>query len=94
MEYQLIREDRYQEVLKHLKEHFFADEPLNKATDLCEHVKGQQYMEQQTIKTLCDGLSIMALDSNNQVNIHPDLLLSPCPVNVKLIFQFRLLECV
>lgn len=68
MEYKIIDEDRYQEVLEHLKQHFFADEPLNKATDLCSHVKGQHYMEQQTIKTLRDEMSLMAISSDNQVN--------------------------
>lgn len=92
MEYKLIRKDRYQEVLKHLKQHFFADEPLNKATNLCAHVKGQQYMEQQTIKTLCDGISLMALGPKNQVNLLN--LVAHSDLEIYTVLQFRLPECV
>lgn len=93
MEYKLINEDRYQEVLEHLKNHFFADEPLNKATDLCAHAKGQNYMEQQTIKTLQDQMSLMAISTDNQVKSFKFISIY---YKFNLFTQLfnRLLECV
>lgn len=68
MEYKTITPDRYSDVIHHLRETFFVDEPLNKAAKLCVHAEGNYELEQHSRSTLDDNLSIMAVDENDQVS--------------------------
>ncbi|XP_075155956.1 arylalkylamine N-acetyltransferase-like 7 [Haematobia irritans] len=67
MEYKLITEDRYDDVIRHLKENFFADEPLNKAAGLCQRGLGNRDLEHHSLETLEDNLSLMAVTDNNEI---------------------------
>ena len=67
-EYKLISQDRYDDVIKHLRQFFFADEPLNKAAGLCQKGLGCGDLEKQCFATMEDNLSLMAVDENNQVS--------------------------
>lgn len=59
-----IPEEKYNEVIEHLRSNFFADEPLNKAVKLCDHGEKHHDLEMHSLKTLEDNLSVMAIDSN------------------------------
>ncbi|XP_013099864.2 arylalkylamine N-acetyltransferase 1 isoform X2 [Stomoxys calcitrans] len=67
MEYKLITEDRYDDVIRHLRDNFFADEPLNKAAGLCQRGFGNRDLEHHSLETLEDNLSFMAVADNNQI---------------------------
>ncbi|XP_017473154.1 PREDICTED: dopamine N-acetyltransferase [Rhagoletis zephyria] len=67
MEYKLITEDRYDDVIRHLCDNFFADEPLNKAAGLCRRGEGHRELEQLCYETLKDNLSLMAVSENNDI---------------------------
>ncbi|XP_037822792.1 dopamine N-acetyltransferase [Lucilia sericata] len=67
MEYKLITEDRYDDVIRHLRDNFFADEPLNKAAGLCRRGMGHRDLEHHSIETLEDNLSLMAVNENNEI---------------------------
>uniref|UniRef100_A0A8D8U9D0 aralkylamine N-acetyltransferase n=1 Tax=Cacopsylla melanoneura TaxID=428564 RepID=A0A8D8U9D0_9HEMI len=62
-----IPEDKYNDVIQHLRFNFFADEPLNKCVGLCEPGCGHSELELHSILTLQDNLSVMAVDANGQV---------------------------
>ncbi|GBP10311.1 Dopamine N-acetyltransferase [Eumeta japonica] len=81
MEFKPITEDRYEDVIRHLRDNF-ADEPLNKAAKLCSRGTGHHDLEHHSIKTLEDNMSIMAVDENNKrkLQINDD-------ENFKKIFQ-------
>lgn len=66
-----IPEDRYNDVIEHLRFNFFADEPLNKCLGLCEPGAGHAELELHSIMTLQDNLSVMALNGSGQVIIFP-----------------------
>lgn len=70
MEYKLITEDRYDDVIRHLRYNFFADEPLNKAAGLCLRGMGHLDLEHHSLETLEDNLSLMAVNENNEVTVH------------------------
>lgn len=67
MKFQIVTEERYGDVIRHLKNSFFADEPLNKAVNLCRKGEGHLELERHSLTTLASQLSIMATDDNNQV---------------------------
>ncbi|XP_039959838.1 arylalkylamine N-acetyltransferase 1 [Bactrocera neohumeralis] len=67
MEYKLITEDRFDDVVAHLSTNFFADEPLNKAAGLCRRGEGHRELEQLCYETLKDNLSLMAVNENNDI---------------------------
>ncbi|XP_054263365.1 arylalkylamine N-acetyltransferase 1-like [Macrosteles quadrilineatus] len=59
-----IPEDRYNEVIVHLRNNFFADEPLNKSVGLCLQGEPHTELETHSLNTLRDQLSVMAIDKN------------------------------
>lgn len=64
MEYKIIPQSRFDEVVDHLRSTFFSDEPLNKAADLCIP---NDYLEHHTYHTLEENMSVMAVTGDNQV---------------------------
>lgn len=63
-----IPEDRFDDVIAHLRCSFFADEPLNRSVHLCERGQPHRELEEHARQTLRDNLSEMALDATtNQV---------------------------
>lgn len=67
MEYKPIPSDRYTDVIHHLRETFFADEPLNKAANLCKRGECNKELEQHSITTLHDNLSVMAVTEDDEI---------------------------
>lgn len=67
MEYVKISPDRFGDVIEHLRYTFFVDEPLNKASKLCAGGVVHSLTEAYCVKTLSDGLSVMALTADQQV---------------------------
>ncbi|XP_067637024.1 arylalkylamine N-acetyltransferase 1 isoform X2 [Eurosta solidaginis] len=67
MEYKLITEPRYDDIIRHLRDNFFADEPLNKAASLCQRGEGHRELEQLCYETLKDNLSLMAVNERNDI---------------------------
>ncbi|XP_055388889.1 arylalkylamine N-acetyltransferase 1 [Condylostylus longicornis] len=67
MDYKLITPEYYEEVIKHLRNTFFSDEPLNKAANLCEKGEGNPDLELHSYKTLEDNLSIMAITEDDEI---------------------------
>lgn len=51
-------------VIQHLRENFFADEPLNKAVSLCQRGEGHDALEQMCIATMNDGHSVAAVEDD------------------------------
>lgn len=69
MEFQLIPESKFDEVLQHLR-HSFPDEPLNVAVGLCKHGEQCELLERVDLMSLKDGLSLMAIDPiTNEVSV-------------------------
>ncbi|KAG8302018.1 hypothetical protein J6590_040294 [Homalodisca vitripennis] len=65
-----IPEERYNEVIVHLRNNFFADEPLNKSLGLCEPGEPHAELEAHSLNTLHDQLSVMAVDKEtDQVEV-------------------------
>lgn len=63
-----IPEERFDDVIDHLRGSFFADEPLNRSVRLCERGQAHRELEEHARQTLRDNLSEMALDvTTNQV---------------------------
>ncbi|KAJ8869471.1 hypothetical protein PR048_028462 [Dryococelus australis] len=56
-----IPESRYSDVIQHLRNSFFADEPLNSAVQLCRPGEPHAELEDHSLTTLADGLSQMAV---------------------------------
>lgn len=51
-------------VIQHLRDNFFADEPLNKAVSLCERGQPHAALEGLCAATMADGLSIAAVEGD------------------------------
>ncbi|KAL4715774.1 hypothetical protein ACJJTC_006353 [Scirpophaga incertulas] len=51
-------------VLQHLRDSFFADEPLNKAVQLCQRGQPHAALERLCTATMADGLSIAVLEND------------------------------
>lgn len=68
MIFQRVTPDRYNDVILHLRRSFFYDEPLNKAVELCTAGMGNEELENYSIATLEDGLSMMAISDNGEVS--------------------------
>jgi hypothetical protein len=62
IEFGLIDEERYDDVIEHLRNNFFADEPLNNAVSLCRPGEPHAELEEHSLTTLRDGLSQMAVN--------------------------------
>ncbi|XP_063221433.1 uncharacterized protein LOC134530495 [Bacillus rossius redtenbacheri] len=56
-----VPEERYGDVIQHLRHSFFADEPLNSAVQLCRPGEPHAELEHHSLSTLADGLSQMAV---------------------------------
>lgn len=67
MEFLPIPKDRFNDVVVHLQETFFMDEPMCKSLNLYADEKSLHDMELFTIRTLNEGLSVMALSNDNKV---------------------------
>ncbi|GAB0098972.1 uncharacterized protein DMENIID0001_147870 [Sergentomyia squamirostris] len=59
--------DRFEEIIRHLRDTFFSDEPLNRAVKLCRPGEGHMELECQCEKTLQDGLSVMAVTDEGKI---------------------------
>lgn len=59
-----ITEEYYDEIILHLRNNFFADEPINKSVKLCQHGDKHEDLEKHSLKTLQDNLSVMIVDKN------------------------------
>ncbi|XP_039293310.1 uncharacterized protein LOC111056184 [Nilaparvata lugens] len=59
-----VPEDRYLDVIVHLRHNFFADEPINRSVQLCEPGQPHAELEEHSLSTLKDGMSVMALDTH------------------------------
>lgn len=75
MIFQRITPDRYHDVILHLRESFFFDEPLNKAVKLCIAGQGNEELENYSIATLEDGLSVMAINDKQEVRSKQKILI-------------------
>lgn len=64
IEFGLIHEERYDDVIDHLRNNFFADEPLNHAVSLCRPGEPHAELEEHSLTTLKDGLSQMAVNTD------------------------------
>jgi hypothetical protein len=51
-------------VLQHLRDSFFADEPLNKAVQLCQRGQPHAALERLCTATIADGLSMAVLEND------------------------------
>lgn len=69
MKFERVTEERYAEVIDHLKISFFSDEPLNKAVKLCKPGEGHLELERHSLSTLADNLSVMALADGRVVGV-------------------------
>ena len=67
MDFILIPCTRYHDVIDFLRKTFFADEPLNKAVNLCSPGEGHLDLERLCLATLDDKLSVMAVNQDNEV---------------------------
>lgn len=67
MEYVKIPPHRFNDVIVHLQQTFFLDEPLNKAVQLCRPGSGHGLSEKYSLKTLNEGLSVMAVTPDQEV---------------------------
>ncbi|KAJ0176254.1 hypothetical protein K1T71_008428 [Dendrolimus kikuchii] len=64
--YEIITPSMSEAVLQHLRESFFADEPLNKAVSLCQRGESHAALERLCAATMTDGLSIAAMEGDMQ----------------------------
>ncbi|XP_044728139.1 arylalkylamine N-acetyltransferase 1-like [Chrysoperla carnea] len=60
-----IPPERYNDVIIHLRNNFFPDEPLNASMRLCNYGEAHELLENHSMNTLKDGLSVMAVDKSN-----------------------------
>lgn len=67
MKYIIITPNRFDDVIKYLRYTFFADEPLNKALQLCKPGEGHAESEKYSRETLAEGLSVMAVTDDDEV---------------------------
>lgn len=66
-EFFMIKPIHYDEVLEHLKDNFFYDEPLNRAVKLCEKGEGHPELEKHSLATLSDGVSVAVQNSKGEI---------------------------
>lgn len=62
-----ITVDMGEAVLQHLRDSFFADEPLNKAVGLCERGQPHAALERLCTATIADGLSLAAMEGDTVI---------------------------
>lgn len=66
---EIITEPWFPEVIQHLRQTFFADEPLNKAVSLCRPGDGHTLLEKHSLSSLRDGISVMAVTNSGEVSV-------------------------
>ncbi|XP_030747255.1 dopamine N-acetyltransferase [Sitophilus oryzae] len=64
LEYGIVPESLYESVIDHLRVNF-PDEPLNASVGLCVHGKPCPLLEAHDLKTMQDGMSVMAMDKKS-----------------------------
>ncbi|XP_053677367.1 arylalkylamine N-acetyltransferase 1 [Anopheles nili] len=64
---EIITEPWFAEVIQHLRQTFFADEPLNKAVNLCRPGDGHTLLEKHSLLSLRDGISVMAVTNSGEI---------------------------
>ncbi|XP_012278747.1 uncharacterized protein LOC105698783 [Orussus abietinus] len=62
-----IPEDRFCEVIDHLRHSFFADEPLNHAVGLCQRGEPHPDLERHCLATMKQGYSRMILSEDGTI---------------------------
>lgn len=67
LEYIKLLPTHHDAVLEHLRNTFFADEPLNKGTKLCQRGEGHPELEKVVSDTLQDDISIVAVTKEGDV---------------------------
>ncbi|CAH0726716.1 unnamed protein product, partial [Brenthis ino] len=67
--YTTITPEMSEAVVRHLRDSFFADEPLNKAVGLCARGQPHAALERLCAATMADGLSIAALEDDTVLGI-------------------------
>lgn len=71
MKYVTISSERFADVLVHLRQTFFEDEPLNRSVQIVgTSGAGHEQLEKHCIYTMEEGLSMMALNEDNKVHIN------------------------
>ncbi|XP_062559972.1 uncharacterized protein LOC134224578 isoform X1 [Armigeres subalbatus] len=65
--FETISSKYYDDVIEHLRQTFFADEPLNKAVHLTRPGQGHPLLEQHSLSTLKDNVSIMAISNDGDI---------------------------
>lgn len=71
--FETISSKYYDDVIEHLRQTFFADEPLNKAVHLTRPGQGHPLLEQHSLSTLKDNVSIMAISNDGDVRMVYDI---------------------
>ncbi|CRK99131.1 CLUMA_CG012150, isoform A [Clunio marinus] len=67
-EFFMIKPVHYDEVIEHLKNNFFYDEPLNRAVGLCSSKgEGHPELEKHSLATLSDGVSVAVQNSKGDI---------------------------
>ncbi|VVC94649.1 unnamed protein product [Leptidea sinapis] len=64
-----ITPEMLEPVLSHLRNSFFADEPLNKAVSLCERGQPHAALERLCAATIFDGFSVAAVEGNTVLGV-------------------------
>ncbi|XP_058803826.1 uncharacterized protein LOC131671440 [Phymastichus coffea] len=59
--------ERHQELIEHLRQSFFADEPLNRAVGLCRRGEPHPELERHCLQTLGQSLSCMVVDAQHKI---------------------------
>ncbi|RVE42798.1 hypothetical protein evm_012555 [Chilo suppressalis] len=77
MRFVRITPDMSESVIQHLRESFFADEPLNKAVRLCERGEPHYALEQMCRATIADGLSLAAIEEDYILGVSLNGILKP-----------------
>lgn len=64
-----ITPDMSEAVILHLRNNFFADEPLNKAVSLCQRGEPHAALERLCAVTIADGLSVAAVEGDTVLGV-------------------------
>uniref|UniRef100_A0A1B6CV67 aralkylamine N-acetyltransferase n=1 Tax=Clastoptera arizonana TaxID=38151 RepID=A0A1B6CV67_9HEMI len=81
-----IPENRYEDVIIHLRKNFFADEPLNASVTLCAPGEGHAELEEHSLSTLRCNLSIMAVqkDTDEVIAVSLNGIQNPGDIEVEM----------
>ncbi|OWR51300.1 N-acetyltransferase 2 [Danaus plexippus plexippus] len=64
-----VTQDMREAVIRHLRDSFFADEPLNKAVGLCQRGQPHAALERLCLATIADGLSVAAVERDTVLGV-------------------------